>query len=79
MANGINTYLDEELAGLKVYGDYVTGTDAGVQIDKLLALVEPEYTQTERGYLDMMAHPAQLQLIKELRALKTAIGAYTGV
>lgn len=82
MANGINPYLDEQLSGLSTYADYTdsaTSHDTDDYIDALLAIVEPSKTQNQRGLLDMMSMPAQLQMIAELRALKTALKADTGL
>jgi type IV secretory pathway protease TraF len=74
--SGIDPFLADELARVQTLGAYASGTAAGVQIDKLLALVEPQHTTVQRGYLDQMSPACQIQLIKELRALKAVITAY---
>jgi len=64
--------LTQDKVGLTVYGDYAQ-TTAGAAIDELVALLTPDATSTQRGFLDEMSPAAQVQLLKELEAMKAVV------
>lgn len=62
-----------DMNGLAVNGDYATPVGDPAKVQALIDLIQPEYTLTQRGFLDQISPQAQRQLLVELTALKAAV------
>lgn len=74
---GINSKYASEIKGIaSVLPDISAMTTMAPILDALIGLIKPEYTTSQRGYLDQISPQAQRQLMVELTVIRAKVATW---